>query len=139
MIGLIFIILAQVSYAIGGLVMRKYLSNYSPVFVTAIMSIISVLFFFPIVLIFYKSDVSGLTVKSLLPFIASGIIWLIIAEILYITGLQKSPSLSLASLMTLFYPLFSTALGIIFLKEPLSVKTIIAAVLMFAGFIFLVA
>ena len=136
--GLIFIILAQVAYAFGGLIIRKYLSGYSPVLVSSIMAIVSVVFFLPIILIFFKTEVGGLTFKSSLPFIVAGIIWLVIAEVLYITGFQKAPSLSLASLMTLFYPLFSTIVGFFFLKEPLSFKTIIAGVLMVTGFIFLI-
>src|SRR3989304_7756893 len=135
MVGLFLIILAQVGYALGGFVIRKYLGNYHPLFVSAVMAITSILIFLPILIFFFKSELGGLTFKTSLPFILAGILWLVIAEILYVTGLQKSPSLALASLMTLFFPLFSTILGIVFLKEALTVKTIIAGILMIAGFI----
>jgi drug/metabolite transporter (DMT)-like permease len=138
MIGLIFIVLAQVAYAFGGLLMRKYLASYNPVLVSSLMAVTSIIFFIPIILFFFRLEVGGLTFRSSLPFIAAGIIWLVIAEMLYITGFQKAPSLVLASLMTLFYPLFSAVLGIYFLNEPLTIKTFIAAALMVAGFVFLV-
>ena len=138
MIGLVLIICAQIAYAIGGLVIRKYLGGYNPVLITAFMTTVSFVFFFPLIMLFYRGEVVGLTFKTALPFVVAGIIWLVVAEILYNAGLLKSPSLTLASLMTLFYPLFSTILGIIFLKEALTIKTVVAAVLMFTGFIFLV-
>lgn len=138
MIGLIFIFLAQIAYAFGGLVIRKYLGSYNPILISAFMSVVSFAFFLPLIIIFYRSEVGGLTLKASIPFIVAGIVWLVIAEILYNAGLIKSPSLTLASLMTLFYPLFSTILGILFLKEQLTLKTIIAAVLMSTGFVFLV-
>jgi len=137
-IGLFLIILAQASYALGGLVIRKYLGNYNPVFVSTLMALTSIIIFFPILIFFFKSEIGGLTFKTSLPFIVAGILWLVVAEILYVTGLQKAPSLALASLMTLFFPLFSTILAIIFLKEALTVKTIIAGVLMVTGFILLI-
>ncbi len=138
MIGLVFIILAQVAYAFGGLVIRKYLGTYNPIFISALMSIVSFAVFLPVTAIFYRGEVGELTFKTGIPFIVAGIIWLVLAEIFYNAGLVKSPSLSLASLMTLFYPLFSTILGIIFLNEALSLKVVAAAALMVAGFVLLI-
>lgn len=137
MIGLLFIVLAQVAYAFGGLIIRKYLEHYNPILVTALMAVVSVVFFFPILFFLFKSEIGGLTFRNLLPFILASVLWLVIAETLYIVGFQKAPSLALASLMTLFYPLFSTILGVFFLKEPLTIKTIIAGALMVLGFVFL--
>lgn len=137
MVGLMLIILAQVAYAFGGLVIRKYLGEYNPILVSTLMVITSVFFFLPILFFFFWGEVGGLTFKGVLPFVAAGIIWLVVAEIFYIAGFQKAPSLTLASLMTLFYPLFSTVLGIVFLKETLTTKTFIAGILMIVGFLFL--
>lgn len=137
MFGLFLIILAQIAYAFGGVLIRKYLSNYNPLLVSSLMAVISGLIFLPILFLGFKNTVSSFTFKSIWPFILTAIIWLVIAEFLYVYGFQKAPSLSLASLMTLFYPLFSTVLGIIFFHEILTWKTIVASVLMFSGFILL--
>jgi len=137
MIGLFFIVLAQVVYAFGGLIIRKYLEHYNPILVSALMAMISAFLFIPILLIFFRSELGGLTFKNLSLFVLASIFWLVIAEVLYVAGFQKAPSLSLASLMTLFYPLFSTILGIIFLKESLTLKTILAGGLMVLGFVLL--
>ncbi len=137
MIGLLIIVLAQVFYAVGGLVIRKYLGGYPPLMVNGIMVVVSFLIFLPVLLTSYKSEVTGLNLKLVIPFVVAGLLWLVIAETLYVIGFQKAPSLTLASMMTLFYPLFSTVLGIIFLKEVLTVKTVVASILMMSGFVLL--
>ncbi|NMB91962.1 hypothetical protein GYA37_03930 [candidate division WWE3 bacterium] len=68
MTGLLFIILAQVAYAFGGLIIRKYLEGYNSVFVSAVMAVVSVVFFLPIILFFFKSEAGGLTFKSAFAF-----------------------------------------------------------------------
>ena len=137
MLGLILIICAQVAYAFGGLMIRKYLSNYNPLLVSSLMAVISGLIFLPILFFGFKNTIGNFTFKSILPFIITAIIWLVIAEFLYIYGFQKAPSLTLASLMTLFYPLFSAILGIIFFHEAFTWKTILAGILMTGGFFLL--
>ncbi len=46
MIGLVLLILAQVSYALGGVLIKKYLSEYNPLLVISLMAFISGLVFF---------------------------------------------------------------------------------------------
>ena len=137
MLGLILIICAQVAYAFGGLMIRKYLSNYNPLLVSSLMAVISGLIFLPILFFGFKNTIGNFTFKSILPFIITAIIWLVVAEFLYIYGFQKAPSLTLASLMTLFYPLFSAILGIIFFHEAFTWKTILAGIMMTGGFLLL--
>lgn len=137
MFGLILIIFAQIAYAFGGVLIRKYLSGYNPLLVSSLMAVISGLIFLPILFLGFKNDISNFTFKTIWPFIITSIVWLVIAEFLYIYGFQKAPSLTLASLMTLFYPLFSTILGIIIFHEVLTWKTILAGILMFGGFLLL--
>ena len=137
MLGLIILIFAQISYAFGGVLIRKYLINYNPLLVSSLMSFISGLIFFPILFFSFRHTVSNITPKNIWVFILTAFIWLVVGEILYVYGFQKSPSLTLASIMTLFYPLFSTILGIIFLGEILTWKIIIAGILMTSGFILL--
>ena len=137
MFGLILIVLAQIAYAVGGVLIRKYLSNYNPLLVSSLMAVISGIIFLPILFFGFKNTIENFTFKSILPFIITAIVWLVIAEFLYIYGFQKAPSLSLASLMTLFYPLFSSILGIIFFHEIFTWKTILAGILMTGGFFLL--
>jgi len=137
MFGLILIILAQIAYAFGGVLIRKYLSDYNPLLVSSFMALISGLIFLPVLFLGFRNTISNFTFKNIWPFIITAIVWLVIAEVLYIYGFQKAPSLTLASLMTLFYPLFSAILGIIFFKEILTWKTILAGILMTSGFVLL--
>lgn len=137
MFGLFLIILAQASYSIGGVLLKKYLSNYNPLLVSCLLAIFSAIIFLPILLIGFRSTLTNLTFKNLLPFIITAIVWLVIGEVLYIYGFQKTSSLTLASLTTLFFPLFSTILGIMIFHEKLTWKVITAGVLMFGGFLFL--
>jgi len=134
MFGLILIIFAQIAYAFGGVLIRKYLSDYNPLLVSSFMAMISGLIFLPVLFLGFRNTISNFTFKNIWPFIVTAIVWLVIAEVLYIYGFQKAPSLTLASLMTLFYPLFSAILGIIFFNEILTWKTILAGILMTSGF-----
>jgi drug/metabolite transporter (DMT)-like permease len=138
MFGLILIICAQIAYAFGGMLIRKYLSNYNPLLVSSLMAVISGLIFLPILFLGFKNTIGSFTFKNIWPFIITAFVWLCVAEFLYIYGFQKAPSLTLASLMTLFYPLFSAILGIIFFHEAFTWKTIMAGILMTGGFILLV-
>lgn len=137
MFGLILIIFAQVAYAFGGVLIRKYLSDYNPLLVSSFMALISGLIFLPVLFLGFRNTISNFTFKNIWPFIVTAFVWLVIAEVLYIYGFQKAPSLTLASLMTLFYPLFSAILGIIFFHEILTWKTILAGILMTSGFVLL--
>jgi drug/metabolite transporter (DMT)-like permease len=138
MFGLILIILAQIAYAVGGVLIRKYLSNYNPLLVSSLMVVISGIIFLPILFFGFKNTVQNFSFNNIWPFIVTAIVWLVVAEFLYIYGFQKAPSLSLASLMTLFYPLFSAILGIIIFHDTFTWKTILAGVLMIGGFFLLV-
>jgi drug/metabolite transporter (DMT)-like permease len=137
MFGLILIICAQIAYAFGGMLIRKYLSNYNPLLVSSLMAVISGLIFLPILFLGFKNTIGNFTFKNIWPFIITSFVWLCVAEFLYIYGFQKAPSLTLASLMTLFYPLFSAILGIIFFHEAFTWKTIMAGILMTGGFVLL--
>lgn len=138
MFGLVLIVLAQIAYAFGGVLIRKYLSSYNPLLVSSLMAVISGLIFLPILFFGFKETVSHFNFKTIWPFIITAFVWLVVAEFLYVYGFQKAPSLTLASLMTLFYPLFSTILGIIIFHESLTIKTILAGVLMTGGFLLLI-
>lgn len=136
MVGLFLIILAQVSFAIGGIIIRKYLEGYNSYVVTSFMLLTSALVFAPM-LFYFKSQLMAIPSKGIWFMLLASLFWIVIAEILYIKGFQQAPSITLASLMTLFYPLFSTILGILILHERLTIKTIIAGILMVSGFVFL--
>lgn len=137
MFGLILIIFAQIAYAFGGVLIRKFLNNYNPLLVSSLMAVISGLIFLPILFIGFKNTIGQFTFKNIWPFILCAFVWLVVAEFLYIYGFQKAPSLTLASLMTLFYPLFSAILGVFFFHETFTWKTIIAGILMTGGFVLL--
>lgn len=65
MFGLILIVLAQIAYAFGGVLIRKYLSNYNPVLVSSLMAVISGLIFLPILFIGFKNTIGQFTFKNI--------------------------------------------------------------------------
>jgi len=58
-----------------------------------------------------------------------------LAQLFYVTGIQKSPNAISATLVTLTMPFCALLMSIIFLKETLTIKAIIGGILMLGGFL----
>lgn len=134
--GEILIILAQVAYAGGILFIKKLTREINPILVTCIIALIGTMTILPILFYFFN-DLRLLTGKKLIWAILAGILWTTIGGILYILGVAKIP-ISKASLLALFFPLFTTLLGVIFLGEKITLKFVIAAILMVISYILLI-
>jgi drug/metabolite transporter (DMT)-like permease len=134
--GEILIILAQIAYTGSILFVKKLTQEINPILVTCIIALIGTISVLPF-LFYFLRDLRLLTGKKIIWAILAGILWITVGEILYILGVSKI-SISKASLLALFFPLFTTLLGIIFLGEKITLKFLIAAILMLIGYILLI-
>jgi drug/metabolite transporter (DMT)-like permease len=134
--GEILIILAQISWAISTFLVKKLTLQVNPMLIVAVISLSGAIFILPL-LFYFSKDLRMISGKNLVFLIFAGILWIVVGEILYVLGLNKIP-ISRASLLALTFPFFVTLLGVIFLQEKITLKFIIASVLMVIGYIILV-
>jgi drug/metabolite transporter (DMT)-like permease len=134
--GEILIILAQISWAISTFLVKKLTGEINPVLITIIIALSGTIFTLPL-LFYFSKDLKAFIGKNLIFAILAGVLWIAVGEILYVLGLSKIP-ISRASLLTLTFPLFVTLLGVIFLGEKISLRFILASLLIAIGYIILV-
>lgn len=129
--GLVYIIIANFFWATELILIRKFFPTQNSFVVSAITCIMASLFYAPTLLVYrQKFEVKDWIMLAVLGFTS----WFL-AQLFYVTGIQKSPNAVLATLATLTMPLCAFIMGIVFLKEPLTVKAIIGGVFMVAGFL----
>lgn len=58
-----------------------------------------------------------------------------LAQIFYVTGIQKGTTAFTVTLSTLSMPIFAIIMGMIFLKEIVTIKEVMGGVLMIIGFL----
>lgn len=130
-IGLIYIVVAQLLWSTEMILIRKFFPSVNPFYLSAIGSVIGSLFYLPTFLIIRQK----FTVHNWLILFVYALTSWFLAQIFYVSGIQKGLNTFSVSLATLTLPVFSVILGMIFLKESLTVKTVIGGVLMVAGFL----
>jgi len=130
-IGLIYIILAQFLWAGEIILVRRFFPDQNPILISTISSITGSLFYLPaFFLVKEKFSFKNWPILIILGFFS-----FFLAQILYITGIQKGGNIFIIIFTTLTYYLFAVAMGILLLKEPLTFKIIIGGLLMIIGFI----
>lgn len=134
--GELLILLAQVSWAVSTLFMKKFVQNTNPFLATSLIVLIGAILISPI-FVYFSKEIKSFSYQKMALAILIAILWIPIGEILYNFGLSKI-SLSKASLLALTFPFFATLLGIIFLGEKIDLKFIFASILMLASYILLI-
>jgi len=130
-IGLIHIIIAQLLWATELILIRKFFPTINSIFLSAIGSVIGSLFYLPTLFVFKeKVDLKGWLVLFIYAFTS----WFL-AQIFYISGIQKGTSAFAITLATLTMPFFTFILAAIFLKEALTIKVFIGGLVMIVGFL----
>lgn len=129
--GLIFIIIANFFWATELILIRKFFPTQNSFIISAITCIMASIFYAP-AFFFYKQkfEPRDWIVLGILGFSS----WFL-AQLFYVTGVQKAPNAALATLATLTMPLCALIMGVLFLKEPFTLKAIIGGVFMIAGFL----
>lgn len=130
-IGLIYVVLAQFMWASEIIIVRRFFPTQNPIFISAIAALTATVFYLPSAIVFKQK----ISLNEWLILLVLGFVSFFLAQILYITGIQKGGNIYTIILATLTYYLFAFILGAFFLKEPLSLKTILGGLLMIIGFI----
>ena len=131
--GLIYIIAAESCWAMELVFIRKFFPDKSPFFITAITIVLGAVVYSP-GLFFFREKLTG---KDWVVLIVLALVSWVLAQTLYVYGIQKSPSSFSSSIATLALPFFSIILGAILLKEGITPKAIVGGVFMVVGFLFL--
>lgn len=134
MIGLIYVIIAQFFWATELILIRKFFPNVDSLFLSAIGSIIGSIFYLPI-LISSKTNLLAMSPKEIFILVIYSITSWFLAQIFYVTGIQKGTTAFAVTLSTLSMPIFAIIMGMIFLNEVITIKAVIGGVLMIIGFL----
>lgn len=129
--GLALVIIANFFWALELILIRKFFPTQNSFVVSAITCVLASIFYAP-AFIFYKQH---FTMKD---WIVLGVLaftsWFL-AQLFYVTGIQKSQSAILTTLATLTMPLCALVMSVVFLKEEFTPKAIIGGICMIAGFL----
>jgi len=131
MVGEIFIVIANIFYAIGALFLKKLAVDTNPFLITAIVIMVSAIILLPIFLYFSK-EAKTFSPQKWTWAILAGLSWFVVAELFYISGLSRA-TLSNVAILGLTFPLFATLVTVLFLGETITLKFIFAALLITAG------
>ena len=129
--GLLLVIIANFFWALELILIKKFFPTQNSFIVSAITCILASVFYAPAFL-FYRQHftVKDWVVLAILAFTS----WFL-AQLLFVTGIQKSNSAILTTLATLTMPVCSIIMSVIFLKEQFTPSAIIGGICMIAGFL----
>ncbi len=130
-VGLLYIVFAQLLWSTEMILIRKFFPNVNSLFLSAIGSLLGSIFYLPI---FFNLK-QKLSLNNWMILIIYAFTSWFLAQIFYVTGVQKGLSAFSISLTTLTLPVFSILLGSIFLKETITIKEIIGSILIIVGFL----
>ncbi len=129
--GLLYIVLANFFWATELILAKRFFPTQNPFLVSGITCIIASVFYLPTFIV-YKQK---FTIQEWVILVILGVTSWFLAQIFYISGIQKSPNAVAATLVTLTMPFCAIIMSIIFLKETLTIKAIFGGILMLAGFL----
>lgn len=130
-IGLIYIIIAELLWATEIVFIRKFFPTANSLFLAAVGSIIGSLFYLPI---FFTSKVKFSLNSWIIIIIYAFTSWFL-AQLFYVSGIQKSSNSIAVTFAVLSLPLFTLILSAFFLKEVLTLKAVIGGLIMVIGFL----
>ncbi|MCL4364478.1 DMT family transporter [Patescibacteria group bacterium] len=130
-LGLLYVIIGELLWAGEIIFIRKFFQHNNPFFVAAAGSIVGSLFYLPV---FFASK-EKLSLNSWVVMIIYAFSSWFLAQIFYVAGIQKSSNALGITFAVLSLPLFTLILSALFLKEALTVKTIVGGIVMIIGFL----
>lgn len=141
MIGYFLVIIAQLSYALGALILKKHLEKVPALYLSLFSLGLGGAFSFAILVLvmagvisipslyLVRSEFKHLFTLENLPWvILYALLFVFLGEVLLIMGYIKGKSLIILSFSVLFYPLFTSMFSLLILKEGLTLKTILGGV-----------
>jgi len=129
--GLLYVIVAQFFWALELILIRKFFPTQNSIAISAITSLIASIFYLP-AFIFVKQK---FTPKDYVILVILGVTSWFLAQIFYVTGIQKGANAFVITLVTLLMPLMTFIMAAIFLHETLTPKIIVGGLIMMAGFL----
>ena len=140
-IGVVFSFISMAAWSLTSVVVRLSCQKYDSITVTIYSMLVGLVFALPAALIEWK--LTSFTIEAITP---SVVIWMIYIGIVCTAGgllfWNKALELADAATCSLFYPiqpLTSAILGVLFLKEVLSLNFIIGSALIIGGILYAVA
>ncbi len=130
-IGLISLIIAELPWATEIVFIRKFFPTANSLFLAAVGSIIGSLFYLPIL---FTAKVKFSSNNWIIIIIYAFTSWFL-AQLFYVSGIQKSSNSIAVTFAVLSLPLFTLILSAFFLKEVLTLKAIIGGLIMIIGFL----
>jgi len=130
-IGLIYIIIAEFFWATEIIIIRKYFPTLNPYFLSAIGSIIGSFFYIPVLFVTKQK----LTVNNWIVIILYALTSWFLAQMFYVLGVQKSNNSIGITFSVLSLSLFTLIFSWIFLKEVITIKSIVGGLMMIIGFL----
>jgi drug/metabolite transporter (DMT)-like permease len=130
-IGLVYIVFAQLLWATELILVRKFFPDMNAFFLSAVGSVIGTLFYLPGLFVFKEKIAPG---SWVILFIYAFTSWFL-AQIFFISGIQRGLNAFTVTLATLTLPIFAVIMGMIFLKETLTLRAIIGGILIIVGFL----
>ena len=124
-------IIANFFWALELILIRKFFPTQNSFIISAITCILASVFYAPAFL-FYRQHFSlkDWVILAILAFTS----WFL-AQLFYVTGVQKGSSAILTTLATLSMPFCALIMSVIFLNEKFTPKAIIGGICMLAGFL----
>lgn len=129
--GLLYVIIAQFFWALELILIRKFFPTQNSVAISSATSIIASILYLPTLLIIRQKFSS----KDIIILIILSITSWFLAQIFYITGIQKGVSAYAITLATLMMPLLTFIMAAVFLKEPITLKILVGGIIMIFGFL----
>ncbi len=135
MSGYVFILGAQLAWAISILSLKKLSGSVHPALAMVLVEIVGLAVLLPL-LFFFHREIAALTKQEMLWAGIRGIVGVAIGGLLFTYGMNRI-SVSHASLLALAYPLFAILLGILFMGDVITWRFIVAAALFVGGYLIL--
>jgi transporter family protein len=133
-IGLIYIVLAQLFWSTELILVRKFFPTTDSLFLSAVGSIIGTIFYIPFFMA-SKTKLFSMPPKEIIILVIYSLTSWFLAQIFFISGIQRGLNAFTITLATLTFPVFSVILAMIFLKETLTIKAVIGGILIIVGFL----
>ncbi len=130
-IGLVYIVIAELFWATEIIIIRKYFPNVNSYFLAALGSIIASIFYLPILF----ATKQKLTLNNWIVVIIYALTTWFLAQMFYVLGIQKSNNSMGITFSVLSLSLFTLIFSWIFLKEVITIKSIIGGLVMVVGFL----
>ena len=132
-IGVVFVIMAAISWSIYAVYIKKLVNSIDPLAITAFTSLLSIFFFLPVVLAFGNiREITNVSTGKLILLSGSGILGVGIGNIFYYNAI-KHVGTSIAAIFFLSLPLSVGVIAFLVLNETLTIMQVMSGAILVFG------